>query len=170
MGRSGGNSAPLRPSSSYDGASLSSICRRDAPLWDAKLRWNGKTLLIGDGHSPEALRLVGEVPVGTITFRPHRTRENELVVGTYSAASVRQAATLGDFGSKPLSVVTAGQGNSETWLAAQNKLAALSTNSQHRVVADATHASLVLDKTHSAAASQGIRDVVAAVRSSRPLE
>jgi hypothetical protein len=52
----------------------------------------------------------------------------------------------------------------------QDKLAALSTNSQHRVVVDATHASLVLDKTDAAAASQGIRDVVAAVRSSRPLE
>jgi hypothetical protein len=54
------------------------------------------------------------------------------------------------------------------WL--QYKLAALSTNSQHRVVVDATHASLVLDKTDAAAASRGIRDVVAAVRSSRPLE
>ena len=55
---------------------------------------------------------------------------------------MRQAAALTDFADKPLIVVTAGRGNDETWQAAQNKLASLSTNSRHRVVADATHASL----------------------------
>ena len=79
-------------------------------------------------------------------------------------------ATLLALGARGGLVVTAGRGHDETWLAAQDKLATLSTNSQHRIVADATHASLVLDKTDAAAASQGIRDVVAAVRSSRPLE
>jgi len=86
------------------------------------------------------------------------------------ATATHRAATLVDFASKPLIVITAGRGHDGSWLAAQDKLAALSTNSQHRVVVDATHASLVLDQTDAAAASQGIRDVVAAVRSSRPLE
>jgi hypothetical protein len=54
-------------------------------------------------------------------------------------------------------------------MAAQDKLATLSTKSRHDVVAEATHASLVLNETDAAAASQAIRDVVAAVRTSRPL-
>jgi hypothetical protein len=82
--------------------------------------------------------------------------------------STHQAASLVDFGSKPLIVVTAGR-HDASWLAAQDKLATLSTNSRHQIVADATHASLVLDQTDAAAASQAIRDVVAAVRTSRPL-
>ena len=87
-----------------------------------------------------------------------------------AGASARQAATLVDFGSKPLIVVTALRGNPETWLAAQDKLATLSSNSRHLVLADATHPSLYLDRTHAAAAAKEIRDVVAAVRSSRPLQ
>jgi hypothetical protein len=74
-----------------------------------------------------------------------------------------------DFAGKPLIVVTAGRGDDASWLAAQDKLATLSTNSRHDVVAEATHASLVLNETDAAAASQAIRDVAAAVRTSRPL-
>ena len=85
------------------------------------------------------------------------------------ATAVRQAASLVDFAGKPLIVITAGRGHDSVWLAAQDKLATLSTNSRHRVVADATHASLVLDETDATAASQAIRDVVASVRTSRPL-
>jgi hypothetical protein len=66
-------------------------------------------------------------------------------------------------------VITAGREHDAKWFSAQDKLATLSTNSQHRVVADATHASLVLDATDAAAASQAIRDVVASVRTSKPL-
>jgi hypothetical protein len=40
----------------------------------------------------------------------------------------------------------------------------LSTNSRHRVVADATYQSLLLDETHAAAANHAIRDVVTGVR------
>ena len=47
-------------------------------------------------------------------------------------------------------------------------MATLSTNSLHRH-ANATHASLLDDEADSAAASQAIRDVVAAVRTSQPL-
>ena len=48
-----------------------------------------------------------------------------------------QAASLADFGSKPLIVITAGSGHDAEWMLAQDKLATLSTNSRHRVVADA---------------------------------
>jgi hypothetical protein len=91
---------------------------------------------------------------------------NEFRVG---AMAVRQAASLLDFAGKPLIVITAGRGHDAKWLAAQKDLATLSTNSHHRVVADSTHASLVLDETDATAASQAIRDVVASVRTSSPL-
>jgi pimeloyl-ACP methyl ester carboxylesterase len=85
------------------------------------------------------------------------------------AMAVQQAASLVDFAGKPLIVITAGRGHDAKWLSAQKDLATLSTNSRHRVVADATHASLVLDETDAAAASQAIRDVVASLRTSKPL-
>jgi pimeloyl-ACP methyl ester carboxylesterase len=91
---------------------------------------------------------------------------NEFLEGSIA---IHQAASLVDFADKPLIVLTAGRDHDAAWLAAQDKLAALSTNSRHRIVADATHASLVLDETDAAAASQAIRDVVASVRTSRPL-
>jgi pimeloyl-ACP methyl ester carboxylesterase len=90
---------------------------------------------------------------------------NEFLEGSMAA---HQAASLVDFADKPLIVVTAGREHDDAWLAAQDRLATLSTNGRHRIVADATHASLVLDRTDATAASQAIRDVVASVRTSRP--
>jgi hypothetical protein len=48
-------------------------------------------------------------------------------------------------------------------------LAALSTNSVHRVIDGATHASLVLDEEDAAATTQAILAVVSSVRSMAPL-
>jgi pimeloyl-ACP methyl ester carboxylesterase len=90
---------------------------------------------------------------------------NEFLEGSMA---VHQAASLVDFADKPLIVVTAGREHDAAWLAAQDKLATLSTKSRHRIVADATHASLVLDRTDATAASQATRDIVASVRTSRP--
>jgi hypothetical protein len=83
--------------------------------------------------------------------------------------AAQQAATLTNFADKPLIVLTAGRGNDNAWQAVQDKLATLSTNSRHRVIADATHASLAENETDAAAASQAIHDVIASVRTSRPL-
>jgi hypothetical protein len=44
-------------------------------------------------------------------------------------------------------------------------MARLSTNSVHRIIADATHESLIGDEEHAAATTQAILDVVASVRS-----
>jgi hypothetical protein len=86
-----------------------------------------------------------------------------------ATSEVHQAASLVDFAGKPLIVVRAGRGHDSEWLPAQKALTTLSTNSRQRVVADATHASLVLGETDAAAASQAMRDVVASVRTSQPL-
>ena len=66
-------------------------------------------------------------------------------------ASTEQAAALRDFADKPLIVLTAGSGHDAAWSAAQNRMARLSTNSVHRVIAGAT--------------TQAILDVVSSVRS-----
>jgi hypothetical protein len=85
-----------------------------------------------------------------------------------SPMAMRQAASLVAFDAKPLIVVTAGRGHNAEWMAAQDRLATLSTNSEHRVVADATHESLLLVRTDAAAATKAIRDVVTSVRTASP--
>jgi hypothetical protein len=45
--------------------------------------------------------------------------------------AMEQAGQLTDFGSKPLVVLTAGEGSAPDWFAKQDCLAALSTNSAH---------------------------------------
>jgi hypothetical protein len=83
--------------------------------------------------------------------------------------SMQQASALTTLGSKPLIVVTADEAQSDPeWQSKQDRMATLSTNSLHRH-AHATHQSLLADEADAAAASQAIRDVVAAVRNSRPL-
>jgi pimeloyl-ACP methyl ester carboxylesterase len=84
-------------------------------------------------------------------------------------ASVEQAAALRDFADKPLIVLTAGSGHDAAWSAAQNRLARLSTNSVHRVIAGASHEDLVANEEDAAATTQAILDVVASVRSGGPL-
>jgi pimeloyl-ACP methyl ester carboxylesterase len=83
--------------------------------------------------------------------------------------SVKQAASLTNFGDKPLLVLTAGSGSDGAWFAAQNRMAMLSTDSVHRVAEGATHGALVADPRGAAATTQAILDVVSAVRSHEPL-
>jgi pimeloyl-ACP methyl ester carboxylesterase len=87
----------------------------------------------------------------------------------YASASAEQAASLRDFGGKPLIVLTAGSGLDAASTVAQNRLATLSTNSVHRTIAGATHAGLVDDRDDAAATTQAILDVVSSVRSTGPL-
>lgn len=54
-------------------------------------------------------------------------------------------------------------------MAAQDELAALSTNSVHRVVPDATHAMLTENEEAAVESSQAIRDIVNAVRAGTPV-
>ena len=86
-----------------------------------------------------------------------------------SATAMAQANAVSDLAGTPLAVVTAGSGHDAAWLSAQNELAGLSTNSVHRIVAGATHASLLEDENDAAASSQAIRDVLVSVRTGHPL-
>jgi pimeloyl-ACP methyl ester carboxylesterase len=86
-----------------------------------------------------------------------------------AARSISEAGELVDLAGIPLIVLTADRGNSEGWMASQDKLASLSTNSRHLVVAGATHDSLIADADGATAVSQAIHDVVVSVRTSMPL-
>ena len=55
------------------------------------------------------------------------------------------------------------------WVAAQDDLASLSTNSAHRVLDNATHSMLTEDKRTAQQSTRAIRDVVDAARSMQPL-
>ncbi len=54
-------------------------------------------------------------------------------------------------------------------MAAQDKLAALSTNSAHRTLANAEHAMLTEQQATAAQSAQAIRDVVNAIRYGTPV-
>jgi hypothetical protein len=77
-----------------------------------------------------------------------------------------QAEALTTLGGTPLVVVTATENLQTTrgWSAAQDRLAALSSNSSHRV-ADATHVGLLDDQHASEVSVRAIDDVVQSVRS-----
>ena len=126
----------------------------------------GAAHLTGDSYDTLPPRSRDEARAKVSTARSLESSINEFREG---ALAMHQAAALDDFDGKPLIVLTAGREHDGTWQAAQNTLATLSTNSRHRIVTDATHASLVLDESDATAASQAIRDVVAAVRTARPL-
>ena len=86
-----------------------------------------------------------------------------------SNTAMEQAAQLTDFAAKPLVVLTAGSGSAPDWSAKQDRLAALSTNSAHHVIAGAVHEDLVANQADAAQSTQAILDVVSAVRSQTPL-
>ena len=106
-----------------------------------------------------------EARAGGATASQLRSTIDEYLQG---GASAREAASLRAF-TKPLVVLTAGSGSAAGWSQKQDALATLSTNSAHRVIAGATHASLILDEEDAASTTQAIVDVVSSVRSSVPL-
>jgi pimeloyl-ACP methyl ester carboxylesterase len=79
-------------------------------------------------------------------------------------AELNRAAKLTSLGNKPLIVLSAGTGSLPGWAAQQNDLGTLSTDSVHRTIPGATHASLINDHVDAAQSSRAIRDVVKAVQ------
>ena len=80
-----------------------------------------------------------------------------------------QAGDLKTLGDKPLVVVTAGKGAKAGWQPLQDALAALSSNSLHRNIPDATHTMLTEDEGAAQMSSQAIRDAVKSVRTATEL-
>ena len=85
-----------------------------------------------------------------------------------------QGDAAGTLGTLPLVVLTAtdhgGPPDQEQyWRGLQDELAALSSNSRHRIVAGTTHTSLVDDRTGAQATIAAIDAVVVAARTGQPL-
>ena len=110
-------------------------------------------------------RLVVDAKDGTPPAQARSFRDEILEMAT----ALNQAGELKSLGHRPLAVVTAVDGAQAGWPAQQDDLATLSTNSAHRVLARATHDSLVSDKGNAAKSSDAILDVVESVRTARPL-
>ena len=81
-----------------------------------------------------------------------------------------QAQSLRTLAGKPLVVVTASESLQKIhgWSAAQDRLATLTSNSEHRVV-EATHVGLLIEKRPSAASANAIAKIVQSVRTSTPV-
>jgi hypothetical protein len=75
---------------------------------------------------------------------------------------------MGSLGDIPLAVITADEQPSD-WLEMKDELAALSSNSTHRVVEGATHESLLYDKGDSRVTSEVIEQVVDDARTAQPM-
>ena len=93
------------------------------------------------------------------------TRQISATADEFSAIprTTDQARGLRGLGGKPLSVVSAGT-QSPAWLGLQDELAALSSNSRHRVVDGATHESVLYDREDAQITSAAIVGVVEAAR------
>ncbi len=124
-------------------------------------------------------RLYSHVEAGTL---PPRSRDEirasiakadtvKSTIDEYVQANtaMEQAAQLTDFGSKPLVVLTAGDGAAADWPAKQAALAALSTNSAHHTIEGAAHEDLVAKQADAAQSTKAILDVLASVRSNTAL-
>jgi pimeloyl-ACP methyl ester carboxylesterase len=81
---------------------------------------------------------------------------------------LEQSSALTSIGDRPLVVVTAAAGADPGWVAAQDNLPRLSTASVHRVLAAATHNSLI-SGVDSVSSTQAILDVLASVRTGTAL-
>jgi pimeloyl-ACP methyl ester carboxylesterase len=84
-------------------------------------------------------------------------------------AAMDQAAELQTLGDVPLVVLTALDGADRDWPAMQDDLMALSPDSVHRILPDASHAMVVEDEEAAHHASQAILEVVSSVRTNTPI-
>ena len=111
------------------------------------------------GDLPEAAQ-----DIERFNFSSTRQAESQKDEFAELPTALAQAHAVQSLGARPLYVVTAVRDAQPGWLAAQDDLAALSTNSAHLVLPDITHMALIEEKRGAEASSRAIRDVVDSVR------
>ena len=127
----------------------------------------GITQLVNSASHPELpAQARDQARADTSTAGQARSQRDELAMVPTIMANVQSRTDLGDL---PLAVLTAPEDAQTGWLAAQNDLAALSSNSTHLIIAGASHESLLDNQTIAAASSQAIDQVISAVHTSTPL-
>jgi pimeloyl-ACP methyl ester carboxylesterase len=155
------STAPKPPSGKA--ATSSDLTNRVTALLSSSARLGLVRLLNQTAYDTLPPQARDEAAATGSTATTMRSTLDEYVQGN---ASMSEAGALTDFADKPLFVLTAGKGSSADWPAKQDRLAKLSSNSAHKVVDGAEHASFVYEKKYAAETTQAILDVVAAVRDS----
>ena len=128
----------------------------------------GVTQLIYEGsHTELPAQARSQARGDSSTAGQSRSQRDELAMVPTMMA---QARAVTDLGNLPLYVLTAPVGALAGWLTPHMKLAALSRNSIHVVVAGASHQSLLDNRSDAAVSGQAITAVVDAARSGTPLQ
>jgi len=157
-----------QPPEAFEGLSIFptfyAVFRRVYPLFPSLARLGVGRLLPADGALPVHAR--GIEHLHHASARLYLSQRDEFAE---LPASLAQARAVHDLGARPLVVVTAARDAMVGWLPLQDRMAALSTNSSHRVV-PYTHDALVTDETAARVSTQAIHDVVHAVRVSASLK
>jgi pimeloyl-ACP methyl ester carboxylesterase len=123
------------------------------------------------GRMGEGLPAQDYAAAAALTARPSsvRTGNAEFFAWAENAERLSLVPSLGDL---PLAVISAGvapgapAGFIEVHHGNQRELAALSANSQHEIVADADHLSIVTRQQHAAATTEAVLDLLATLRES----
>jgi pimeloyl-ACP methyl ester carboxylesterase len=127
------------------------------------------TLVLTGGVAPSLARIgllgpiFGVAPTQASAAVARSQRDEFRILPT----ALDQAAKVTSIGDVPLIIVSASAGLQRGWAEAQEEQVALSTNAAHRVIAGATHDSLL--DADSGASVQAILDVVAVVREGTPV-
>jgi pimeloyl-ACP methyl ester carboxylesterase len=161
------SSSPHQYTDQPDFAGTYTMMRRLLPVFPALGRVGALHLIPSSGAtalSPEAAAQVQSFATSPRGARNMRDEQAQL------RNVFTQAQALTSFDPKPLAVVTARENADGTkgWAAAQDRMAALSTNSAHWT-ADTTHVGLLDDANGSTHSVRAITAVVTAVRTGSPL-
>jgi pimeloyl-ACP methyl ester carboxylesterase len=140
--------------------------RRASAVLPALSRFGVGRILYGSAYSGLPARARDEQRMFWATPRHGRSVRDEFSEIRTAMAEARSLTTLGD---RPLVVLTAEKDAAGGWMAAQNELAALSTNTIHQLLPNASHSMLTDDKDTAALSSRAIKEVVTAARTSTPL-
>jgi pimeloyl-ACP methyl ester carboxylesterase len=146
-------------------ASQYALMRRGLALMPTLSRLGLGGLLTPATHLPAAA--AGPVKALTSSARGARNGRDEVSV---LPDLFTQAQALTSLHGKPLAVLTASESLDDSgWAAAQDQLAALSTNHVHRIV-HSTHPGLLEDQTPATASVRAITEVIHSVRTRTPLD
>jgi pimeloyl-ACP methyl ester carboxylesterase len=161
------SSSPHQYTDQPDFAGTYAVMRRLLPVFPALGRVGALHLIpssTATALSPEAAAEVQAFATSPRGANNMRDEHAQLVT------VFRQAQALTSFDPKPLALVTASENADDTpgWAAAQDRMAALSTNSTHWT-ADTTHVGLLDDADGSTESVRAIAAVVTAVRTGTPV-
>jgi pimeloyl-ACP methyl ester carboxylesterase len=140
--------------------------RRASAVLPSLARFGTGRAMYGSAYSDLPPRARDEERGFLATRRDARSLRDEFSELRRAMTQARAATSLGN---TPLVVLTAEKGAAGGWMAAQNELASLSTNSMHRTLRDASHSMLTENKNIAARSTAAIQDVVKAVRTGAAL-